>query len=893
MAITNSKKDVFLAIDANAIVHRAFHAYPPSLQTEGGIQVNAVYGFTTMLLEALEMFDPKYVLCAMDTHKPTFRHTMYSEYKATRKPVDLSLVDQFPLVEEVLKSFNIPVLKREGFEADDILGTISKYVSDGVWSTENIDLYILSGDRDLLQLINERTFVCLPNGNFKNIVIYDTEKTYEKFGYYPNQVIDYKAIVGDPSDNIPGVKGVGEKTVLDLLNRFKTLNGIYENINEVEGRFKNLLVEGIEQAEFSRELATIDRDVSIDIHLSDCLLRDLDRRVLNSTFKKYSFKSLIKKLDDIFGKEEEVTNYSQLGMFATSNVEYEWSSQEDAINALSNSKYIVLGYINSLESYNSEPFLMLRTDEKDMLLKPFDILKYLDSKKVLFYNFEELASLSLVDLSIDYSQFYDVLLARHLLNSEKRESALKDLAFEYSSNVLDEKVSPNNLKQSLDVLEETYQGQTKRIDELELYDYTREKIKEALKPKGNGYLLTSLSSIEIPISMILSSMERRGVGLDWSAVVNLKADLDREIAKLTSEIYSIVGHEFNINSPKQLSDVLYRELDLPNKGKGSTKESVLRGMDGLHPIIEHLLYFREIAKIQSTYVEPLYQNSKKDKDGNYSVNTDFKQTGTTSGRFSSVNPNMQNLPLDGEWAKRVRECFVAREGFSLLAMDYSQMELRIMADIARDKLLIQDFVNGLDIHTATAARVLEKKMSEITPKERSLGKTVNFGMIFGQTPFGLSRLLGIEREIAGGYIQAYFDNYKGVEEYMRKTEYEAFERGYVQSMFGTTRNVSGIRSRNQRARAAAAREAINMPIQGSEADIMKLIMVKISEYVIESCKEDAFLLLQIHDEIIMEVKDEIVNSVAKDIKEIMLNSVTLSVPLDVHISIGKKLSDLK
>jgi len=893
MAITNSKKDVFLAIDANAIVHRAFHAYPPSLQTEGGIQVNAVYGFTTMLLEALEMFDPKYVLCAMDTHKPTFRHTMYSEYKATRKPVDLSLVDQFPLVEEVLKSFNIPVLKREGFEADDILGTISKYVSDGVWSTENIDLYILSGDRDLLQLINERTFVCLPNGNFKNIVIYDTEKTYEKFGYYPNQVIDYKAIVGDPSDNIPGVKGVGEKTVLDLLNRFKTLNGIYENINEVEGRFKNLLVEGIEQAEFSRELATIDRDVSIDIHLSDCLLRDLDRRVLNSTFKKYSFKSLIKKLDDIFGKEEEVTNYSQLGMFATSNVEYEWSSQEDAINALSNSKYIVLGYINSLESYNSEPFLMLRTDEKDMLLKPFDILKYLDSKKVLFYNFEELASLSLVDLSIDYSQFYDVLLARHLLNSEKRESALKDLAFEYSSNVLDEKVSPNNLKQSLDVLEETYQGQTKRIDELELYDYTREKIKEALKPKGNGYLLTSLSSIEIPISMILSSMERRGVGLDWSAVVNLKADLDREIAKLTSEIYSIVGHEFNINSPKQLSDVLYRELDLPNKGKGSTKESVLRGMDGLHPIIEHLLYFREIAKIQSTYVEPLYQNSKKDKDGNYSVNTDFKQTGTTSGRFSSVNPNMQNLPLDGEWAKRVRECFVAREGFSLLAMDYSQMELRIMADIARDKLLIQDFVNGLDIHTATAARVLEKKMSEITPKERSLGKTVNFGMIFGQTPFGLSRLLGIEREIAGGYIQAYFDNYKGVEEYMRKTEYEAFEKGYVQSMFGTTRNVSGIRSRNQRARAAAAREAINMPIQGSEADIMKLIMVKISEYVIESCKEDAFLLLQIHDEIIMEVKDEIVNSVAKDIKEIMLNSVTLSVPLDVHISIGKKLSDLK
>jgi len=897
MTIKNKDRDVLLAIDANAIVHRAFHAYPPTLQTEEGLQVNAVYGFTVMLLEALKIFGPKYVLCAMDTHVPTFRHTMYTEYKATRKPTDLSLIDQFPLVEEVLKAFNIPVLKKDGFEADDILGTISRYVSEGVWSSENVDLYILSGDRDLLQLINDRTNVCLPNGNFKNIVLYDREKTFEKFGYYPEQVTDYKAIVGDASDNIPGVKGVGEKTAVELLKKYQTLDDIYKNINDIPGRFKTLLVEGIEQAEFSRELATIDRNVDIKVRLTECILKDLDRRELESVLKKYSFKSLLGRLDDIFGKEIYQSNQSQLDMFGQEGAEYVWSTELEIENEIENAKKVVVGYISREESLDRNDFLCLRvtykdSSQKDFLCKPFDILNPLDGKETTFYNFEEFVTYSKVEVDEKLNSYYDISLAEHLLHSEKRYPSIRDFAFEYSTKVLNEKLSPMYLSNILSVIEDSQVGQLKKFDNLELYDYTKKSIETYLNIHDR-YLPRVLTYIELPISVILSRMESRGIALDWEKLNKLKEDVEKEVANATKEIYSIVGHEFNINSPKQLSDVLYKELNLPNSSKNSTRESILDGMLGMHPIIEHLLYFREITKIQSTYVEPLYQNSKKDIDGKYAVHTDFKQMGTTSGRFSSVSPNMQNLPLDGAWAKRVRECFVARDGYKLLGMDYSQMELRIMADISNDKLLTQDFINGLDIHTTTAARVLDKKMADITHKERNLGKTVNFGMIFGQTAFGLSRLLGVDRDAAWKYIQSYFENYKGVEEYMRKIEYEAFEKGYVQTMFGTTRNISGIRSKNVRMRAAAAREAINMPIQGSEADIMKLIMKNLYDLIEEKYPKDAYILLQIHDEIVFEVKESRIEEFSLEAKKIMCDSVTLDVPFDVHISIGKALSDLK
>jgi DNA polymerase I len=894
--VKDINRKVFLAIDANAIIHRAFHAYPSTLQTSQGIQVNAVYGFTAMLLEALEIFGPEYILCAMDTQAPTFRHDIYTDYKATRKPTDLSLVDQFPLVEEVLKSFNIPVIRKNGYEADDILGTISKYVSEGRWSNEDIDLYILTGDRDLLQLISDNVYVCLPNGNFKNIVIYERENTFKKFGYYPEQVVDYKAIVGDSSDNIPGIKGVGDKTVIQLLQKYHTLEGIYKNINEVQGRFKNLIAEGIEQAEFSRQLATIERNVGINIHLTDCILKDFDRKLVDFTFKKYAFKSLKRRLDDIFGKQVSSTHSSQLDMFGEDNNDIKWSNKEELKKGIKESKELRIVYIGGGESYNCEPYLFVGVIYKDntqkvYLLKEFDIIELVKGEKVIFYNFEELVTYSESIQSKDFSTYYDILLAEHILHSEKRNLKIKDFAFYYSDEVLDDKISPMQCNVVLKVLEDTYLGQLSEFNNLQLYEYTKESIEEFLGVKER-HLQGVLSNLELPISIILSDMESRGFQLDWASLTKLKEEVEQEIDLNTKEIYDIVGHEFNISSPKQLSDVLFNELGLPNKTKGSTKESVLRNLLGMHPIVEHLLYFREISKIKSTYVDPLYEGCVQEDD-KYTIYTNFKQTGTTSGRFSSVNPNLQNLPLQGEWATKVRRCFVAREGFKLLGMDYSQMELRIMADISNDKLLIKDFVNGRDIHSTTAARVLNKELADITPKERSLGKTVNFGMIFGQTAFGLSSLLGIDREIAQKYISSYFNHYKGIEEYMRKTEYEAFEKGYVQTMFGTTRHILGIRSRNKRLQAASAREAINMPIQGSEADIMKLAMKNIYERIQERYFEQAYMLLQIHDEMIFEVKKSLLEEFVSEVEKIMLESIVLKVPLEVHISKGNSLSELK
>lgn len=894
--VKDNGRDVFLAIDANAIIHRAFHAYPSSLQTAEGVQVNAVYGFTVMLLESLKIFGPKYVLCAMDTHAPTFRHEVYTEYKATRKPTDLSLIDQFPLVEEILKAFNIPLIKKDGYEADDILGTISSYVANGVWSSENVDLYILSGDRDLLQLIGNNIYVCLPNGSFRNIEVYDRDFTFQKYGYYPEQVVDYKAMVGDPSDNIPGVKGIGHKTAVDLLQRFNNLEGIYRNINEIGGRSQKLLTEGVEQAEFSKQLATIEKDVGLDIYLTDCLLKDLDRKLLNFTFKKYAFKSLVGRLDDIFGKHFTEPNISQLDMFKGSNQDFKWSPIEDLKDLIKQSQKLKVVYVNQDESYDTTPYIfvggvMRNGAMKELVTRELHILSLLEGKEVVFYNFEELVTHN-EDISIGIVKtFYDVLLAEHLTHSERRNLTIKDLAFYYSNKILDEKLSPMQSSEVIDVLDDTHLAQLSKLDSLELYEYTKKSIKRFLDI-SEDYLLNVLREIELPLSIVLSHMESRGIQLDWEKVQILSKDIEKEIESTTEEIYSIVGHEFNINSPKQLSDILFNELKLPKSAKGSTRESVLRKMLGMHPLIEHLLYFREISKIKSTYVEPLYSNSVK-KGNKYSIHTDFKQTGTSSGRFSSINPNMQNLPLEGAWAKRVRECFVAREGFKLLGMDYSQMELRIMADISNDKLLIQDFLNGRDIHSATAARVLKKKLTDITHRERSIGKTVNFGMIFGQTAFGLSSLLGIDRDTAKEYISAYFNNYSGIENYMRSIEYEAFEKGYVQTMFGTTRNITGIRSKNRRLQAASAREAINMPIQGSEADIMKLVMRNIYSLIQDKYSKKAYILLQIHDEIVFEVNEKLIEEFGTEIERLMLESVQLEVPFEVHKSIGNSLSDLK
>ena len=890
MTLPNNGKDRFLAIDANAIIHRAFHAYPSTLQTEDGIQVNALYGFTVMLLSALKSFEPKYVLCSFDTHEPTFRHVEYMDYKATRAPTDQSLIDQFPLVEEILKAFNIPVLKKDGFEADDILGTIAKYVSSGKWSGENLELYILSGDRDLLQLVNEKVKVCLPSGSFKNLLAYDREGTYRYLGLYPEQLVDFKAIAGDPSDNIPGVKGVGEKTALQLLGEYGDFDGIYKNLSNIKPRQTKLLLEGIEQAELSGRLARIEQEVGLDIALGSALLRDFNKKKVLEVFKKFSFKSLISRLDEI-KEDDKVGKVNQLDIFSSSGEQVEWSDMAEIEERWSKAKRIVVVNIQEDESALAVSKKMIRIvdnsgEQTDFLTKK-ECSTPAPECETIFYNLENTVS-QFGDISM--SQTFDIGLFAHLINSERRGYTLKDLAFDYSNQILDEKIMPNDLKKVLDTVEEIKQTQIEKANQIELYDYTKKSIERVLNVKED-YYLNILRKIEIPITKILYKMEERGIKADIKILEKLDNQLSKEISKLTKEIYETVGHEFNINSSKQLSDILFNELKLPTSRKRSTRESVLQELKGTHPIIEKLLYYRELNKMYTTYSGPILKIATSSKDN--SIHTDFKQTGTSSGRLSSSNPNMQNIPLQGKWAEELRRAFVARKGYKLVAMDYSQIELRIMADMSKDDFLIKDFNNDLDIHRATAARLMDKEVTEVTEKERSVGKTVNFGILFGQTAYGLASMLGIDAQQASEYIQNYFENYKGVEEYIRGLEKEAYKKGYVQTMFGTTRHIRGLRSKNTRMVRAAQREAINMPIQGSEADIMKLAMIKLDELIEKDFDEKAHIILQIHDELIFEVKESCVKEFVKKAKETMEGVVSLEVPLVVHSSVGDNMAELK
>lgn len=892
MNIEKTSKNIFLAIDANAIVHRAFHAYPSSLQTEDGVQVNAVYGFTVMLLEALKTFHPEYVLCAFDTKAPTFRHLEFAEYKGTRKPTDQSLLDQFPLVEEVLKAFNIPIIKHEGFEADDILGTISKMVDSGKWNSDNLDFYILSGDRDLLQLVKNNIRVCLPSGNFKNLVLYDADEVYKYMGVYPYQIIDYKAIVGDQSDNIPGIKGIGEKTAVELLKEYGDLDNIYKNISKLKPRLQVLFGEGIEQAEMSRHLATIEQDMGIEIHLEACRTKDFDRSNVLEIFKKFSFRSLMTRLDDVFGKDEH-TDSPQLNIFETNTQkEVTWESSEIFKQLEREATQITLVYVKTEESYNGAPYFLVRFVNKndsatDKSFKEIELNIHNDCETI-FYNFEELVSQKHPDLN--YEKSFDVLLFAHSISSGKKTSSFKDLAFDYAGKIFDEKLSPYKMEDILDAVGEIKEREIKKANETELYEYTQKSIKEYLKVDGE-YLVNVLKKVEMPVSEILGKMERRGIKVDINYLEKLNNEVKETLDRLAKEIYDSVGHEFNLNSPKQLGDVLFNELQLPAGNKPSTREDVLEGLVGAHPCVEKLLEYREVSKVYGTYTSPLLEMAKN--DSNESIHTDFKQTGTTSGRFSSINPNMQNIPASGTWSEMLRKAFVPNDGFKFVGMDYAQMELRIMADMSNDDLLIKDFRDGLDIHRATAARILDKEMEDVTKQERGIGKTVNFAILFGQTPFGLSRLLKIDAQKASEYIQHYFEHYVGVENYIRILEKEAYKKGYVQSMLGTTRRIAAVKSNNVTARRAALREAVNMPIQGTEADIMKLGMVKLNELIEKEFENEAYLILQIHDEFILEVKENRAEEFEKKVEKILTEAASLQAPLEVHASLGNNLSELK
>jgi DNA polymerase I len=896
-------REIFVILDANSIVHRAFHSFPPTLETSKGIQVNAAFGFTSMFLKVLELFDPKYIACAFDTAKPTFRHTIYSDYKATRKPTDQSLIDQFPIVEDIVRSFNIPILKKEGYEADDIIGTIAEYVERGRWSESNVHLCIVSSDNDLLQLVNENVSVILPQGNFKNLKEFMREEVYEKLSVYPEQVVDYKALVGDPSDNIPGVKGIGCKTAADLIARYGSLDGVYSNLDDLKPRVRNLLEEGSEQAGFSKELATIAKDVDLKVGLEDCLEKDFDYNKVVEKFVHLEFRSLIKKIPKSIDSrnEQKYSEQDQISLFKVDAVEQgsNFDSKEFKL-ALEGAKKLFILFLDSEETSFKKRTLLVRciaNEQKDFMISGDDVVESFkvvsqilmnkDVSETLFYNLEGFLGSLDISSSKKVLPFVEKILEAkflaHIESSSRKDYSFSNLCFEYLSKHVPDPLNFDEYPKYFEYLENIL---SKIKDELKSRSINKNIVKT-----GKNFL-SFCAETENVLSITLDSMEKRGILMDTKLLKKLYSDLEDEINSLIQGIYYDIGHEFNINSTQQLADVLFNELGLEptkkTKTSFSTSEEVLKQLEGAHPAVSKILEYRRKTKVMNTYVKYYFEEVE---DG--VVHTDFKQTGTTSGRLSSINPNMQNLPSGSDLSDRLREIFVPREGFVFVSTDYSQIDLRIMAHLSEDENLIEAFEEGKDIHLSTAAKILSKEEAQISASERRMGKTINFGIIYGLTSFGLSDSLKIPVPDAKEYIEEYFGNYSGVAEYIDRVTKEVQNIGYVETILGRRRYVPGVNSRNIRVKNAAIREAINMPIQGGSADIMKLAMLEIYRLISKKYEDKAFMLLQIHDEIIFEVKKSEVSDFEEDIKEVMESIVNLKVPLSVHVSDGNNMSELK
>lgn len=922
----STKKERIIIIDGNALIHRSFHALPPTLRTEKGVLVNAVYGFTSFLLKSLLEFKPEYIVLTLDKKGPTFRHELYTEYKATRVKAPDELYEQIPIIKEVAKSFNIPIFELSGFEADDLIGTISKL--EEIKDSEKI---IITGDLDTLQLINKNTKVYTMSRGMNDSVLYDENKVQERYGFGPDKIIDYKALRGDPSDNIPGVKGIGEKTATELIINFENLEGIYKALNNKDEKIKKrtaeLLTSGKDKAFLSRELATIDNQVLIDFSKDKarCDFSNLDN--LFKLFIELEFRSLLtkaKSLQDLYSSNKNTKNNDQPELendkerveaenkekeenkkeeykFRSFNPdtkkEIEKLSKEMASKKIFSLKTVVLntnkeqvfqGLSISLEE--NESFFI----KKDYIQNFKDILEDEKLEKIGHDLKNDYLNLKLVDINLKGLSF-DIMLASYLLNSSNRNHELENIAFKelglYNKTKDAKKSASVQLSLDLDGpnLEEiSYQAS---------YDCQLIlKIKNVLNKKLEKEKLTSVfKDIEIPLIEILAEMENTGILFDPKPVKKLEIDLIKKLAKIEKEIYKLAKEEFNINSPKQLRDILFNKLELPDKGIKKSKTGLSTADDELgklmdaHPIIPQIRDYRETNKLLTTYVGPLPDIvNKKTKR----IHSHFNQAITATGRLSSTEPNLQNIPARTPEGKIIRQSFVAKEGSLLLALDYSQIELRLAAHLSQDKKMIDAFLHGADIHKATASEINDISLEEVSKKMRQEAKAINFGIIYGQGPHGLSQAAGIPYGQAKTFIEKYFESYPGIKKMMDKSILSAEEKGYSQTFSGRKRYLPEINSSIIMIKKAAERIAINSPIQGGAADIIKLAMIEVYR-LIKNDSENIKLLLQVHDELIFEIKEDKLDYYLEKIKKAVTEVVELRVPLEVGVSWANNWGDLK
>jgi len=851
-------KKKIVILDSNAVIHRAYHALPP-FTTADGVMVNAVYGYAKLLLKVIKDIKPDIVLAAFDVAGDTFRHNQFEAYKANRVAADQDLYDQIPLVKEMLEAIEIPILELAGYEADDIIGTIAEQTS----KTSN-ELIIVTGDMDTMQLVKPQILVYTLRKSINDTVIFDTEGVIAKYQIHPDQVCDFKGLKGDPSDNIPGVPGIGDLRAVNLLKRFKTLENIYKFVDQykqfediakdnrealTKSIFENLK-NNKEQAFFSRELATIITDAPIGEVVHDSIDYTFPVEKAKEIFKHFEFYSLVKELNT---QLEKANNHKSQTSF--------WGQAD--ISPVVKPENVETGKFYNLSQLTNLPLAIwageevyiaidakgqrAKVSEKELreLLASEQTLICADIKPIIreLYPFELKANLQ------------DVILMAYLINPGERQLSLEAVCGAYG-------VGYNSTQPEL-VLHQLYKLLVSKMQALHIEEV--------------------YNLIERPLLPVLAKMEAVGVLFDESKLQSTKTFVEDKIAILTRDIYALAGEEFNLNSPKQLADILFNKLNLSvkgvkktNGGQISTSAQALESMRSEFEIVDLILQYREVAKLKSTYIDSL--PTLMDKNGR--IHTTYQQNIAATGRLSSVDPNLQNIPARGELGRQIKNCFVARQDWTLLICDYSQIELRLAAHLSQDRAMLEIFRQNIDFHTATAQRVYGVGPEEVTKEMRSFAKTINFGILYGMGATSLAQNLKIKRAEAQVFLDKYRQAYSELNDYIESLKQFARKHNYAQTEYGRIRDLSNIDIRNPRNQALLDRIAVNMPIQGLQADIIKLAMIKIDEYLGE--KQDIYMILQVHDELVFEVKEDKAEQYKTKILEIMESVYKATIPIKVE-----------
>lgn len=936
-------KPKLILIDSHALIHRAYHALPP-MTNKKGEALNAVYGYTSVLLKILKEMKPQYIVAAFDLPQPTFRHKEFKEYKAHRPKAPEDLIGQFNKAKEIVRAFGIPVMEMPGFEADDILGTICEKVNPPTGGLKlKVKSIVLTGDLDALQLVDdEKTVVYTLKKGITDTVIYDEKAVMERFGFSPLQLVDFKALKGDPSDNIPGVPGIGDKTASALVAKYGTLEKIYDEIEKRKSSPKRLLfrppvggladrnlsergfvrvdksaggkgevlseklieklIDNKERAFLSKKLATIRRDAPIDFDIERCRVGGYDKEKIEKLFDEMEFYSLKNRLPwnsaaQSAAENQNVKIKNQNDILKIKNGTQEIENEKDIKNLIDRIINLKEKQIAVLLKENGEAgkhsITIVLFEESGEVESPVEIQpqnigelkEILEDEKIkkIGYNLKALIKILYWENGIKLQGAeFDVLLAKYVLNpgsvilngAKRSEGSPRSFATAQD----DTRFSQDDSKNLQD-------------DDINLFGLKVELEKE-IEAQG---LKKIFYEIEMPLLPILAQMEIAGIKLDSEYLKKFSGVLAEKLEKLEKDIYKLAGEKFNINSPKQISQTLFNKLKIETKGlrktpggKISTGASELEKLRGAHPIADLILSYREIFKLKSTYVDALPQMVAPDGR----IHTNYNQTSTSTGRLSSLEPNLQNIPIKTEVGASIRKAFVADKGYQFVAFDYSQIELRLASVIAPDEKMKTAFREGKDIHQMTASEIFNTSPEKVDDKMRRMAKTLNFGVLYGMSAKSFAETAKIDYVDAKKFIKEYFSDFSGIAGYIENIIAKARETGYVETLFGRKRYIPEILSGSWQVKQAAERMAANMPIQGTAADIIKMAMIKLWHALDLASRDDVRLLLQIHDELVFEIKEDIIKKEAEKIKNIMENVVELDVPLEVGVEYGDNLREM-